>query len=135
MPVAVAPVDRQADAVASSSARSAAISVADLAVDRADTAEVIVVLGDLLEPLAGDVAAPGDVLEERHHVVQALGPAEADDQDRVEVRLGEADTKPSAGALSAEAFISSRVAARVGRRSAAPTERSSGAFQRLAEPL
>ena len=57
--------------------------VADLVVDRADAVEMVVVLGDLEHPLAGDVPAPQDVLQERHHVVASLRAAEADDQDRV----------------------------------------------------
>ena len=57
--------------------------LAVLAVDRADAAEELVVVRDLLEPLARDVAAAGDVLEERHHVVHPLGPAERDDEQRV----------------------------------------------------
>ena len=41
---------------------------------------------NLLEPLARDVAAARDVLEERDHVVHPLRPAERDDEDRVEAR-------------------------------------------------
>ena len=57
-----------------------------LRVDRADAVEALVVAGNLLEPLARDVAPARDVLEERHHVVHALGPAERDDEERVEER-------------------------------------------------
>ena len=57
--------------------------LAVLGVDRADAAEQLVVMRHLEQPLARDVAAAGDVLEERHHVVHPLGPAERDDHDRV----------------------------------------------------
>ena len=55
-----------------------------LRVDRADAVELRVVLRDLLEPLARDVAAARHVLEERDHVVDPLRPAERDDDDGVE---------------------------------------------------
>src|SRR5699024_4565849 len=35
------------------------------------------------EPLPGDAASAGDVLEERHDVVMALGPAEGEHQERL----------------------------------------------------
>jgi hypothetical protein len=44
---------------------------------------VVVVLRDLLEPLARDTAATGDVLEERHHVVMPLGATEREHQQRL----------------------------------------------------
>ena len=76
-----------------SSVSSAAISSRFWPVDRADAAEALVVVRHLLEPLARDVAAARHVLEERHHVVHALGPAERDDEQRVvaavvETRIG-----------------------------------------------
>ena len=57
--------------------------VADLGVDRADAAEVVVMLGDFQQPLARDVPAARDVLQERHDVFALLRAAEADDQDGV----------------------------------------------------
>ena len=60
-----------------------------LGVDRADAAERRVVVGHLLEALPRHVATPRDVLEERHHIVHPLGPAERDHQDRVEERVGQ----------------------------------------------
>ena len=44
-----------------------------------------VVLGDLVEPLGRDTAAAGDVLQERRHLLGALGPAEGQQQDGVKV--------------------------------------------------
>ena len=53
-------------------ARIASISVAVERVDRRDTTEVQVVLGDVVEPFRRDPAAAGDVLQERPHLVGAL---------------------------------------------------------------
>ena len=86
MPVAVSEVDRQVDAVGVELGAERGDERPVLRVDRADAVEPLVVAGDLLEPLARDAAPPGDVLEEGHHVVHALGPAERDDEDRVEER-------------------------------------------------
>ena len=57
--------------------------VADLGIDRAHAAEMVVMLGDLQEPLTRDIPAPRHVFQERHHVFPALGTAETDDQDRI----------------------------------------------------
>ena len=46
--------------------------LAVLLVDRRDAAEVVVVLGDVQQPLVGDVAAGGDMPQERHHLVRGL---------------------------------------------------------------
>jgi hypothetical protein len=58
-----------------------------LIVDRAPASEALVVARDVLEPLARDVATTRDVLEERHDVVHAFGPAESDDENGIEERL------------------------------------------------
>src|SRR3712207_6988892 len=54
-----------------------------LLVDRADPAEVRVVLGDVEQALARDAAAAGDVLEERHDVVGPLWATEAEHEQRL----------------------------------------------------
>jgi hypothetical protein len=43
-----------------------------------------VVLGDRGQPLARDPAAASDVLQERHYVFGRFGPAEGQEQKRVE---------------------------------------------------
>ena len=60
-----------------------------LSVDRADAAEELVVVRHFLEPLARDVSPARHVFEERDHVVHPLRAAERDDEDRVEMRVGE----------------------------------------------
>ena len=54
-----------------------------LGVDRADAAEMSVVLGDLFEPFSRNVAAAGDVFQKWHDVVHALGAAEREDEERI----------------------------------------------------
>ena len=56
---------------------------ANLGVDRADAVEVIVVLGDLKHPLAGNVASAKHVLQKRNDIVPLLGTPETDHQDGV----------------------------------------------------
>ena len=99
VPVAVAEVDRQIDPVLVELDPKRGDQRAVLGVDRADAAEELVVVGDLLQPLARDVAPAGHVLEEGDHVVHPLGPAERDDEDRVEMRLGERRHEPVRGWL------------------------------------
>ena len=87
MPVAVAEVERQVDAVCVELRPERGDQRPVLRVDRAHAAEERVVLGDLLEPLARHVPAARHVLEEGHDVVHPLRPAERDDEDRVEERV------------------------------------------------
>ncbi len=60
-------------------------------------AEELVVVRHLLEPLARDVAPARHVLEEGHHVVHSLGPAEGDDEQRVVAPVIRRGSAPSAG--------------------------------------
>ena len=90
MPVAVAEVDRQVDAATAQLRLERGDQLAVLGVDRADAAEQLVVVRDVEQPLARDVAAARDVLEERQHVVRPLRAAERDEHDRVELVRGPA---------------------------------------------
>src|SRR6185312_15334024 len=54
-----------------------------LLVDRAHPADRVVVLGHAGQPLRGDAAAAGDVLQERHDVSGAFRAAERDEQEGV----------------------------------------------------
>ena len=83
VPVSISPVDRQRDAVPVELRPQRGDQVADLSIDRADAAEMVVVLGDLQKSLAGDVSAPRDVFQERQHIFAALGPAKTDDENRI----------------------------------------------------
>ena len=65
------------------SSRSAAEELAVLVVDRRAAAEEEVVLAHLLQPLARDAAAAGDVLQERHDVLGLLRTAEGHQQQGV----------------------------------------------------
>ena len=89
VPVAVAEVDREVDAVRVELRAERRDQCSILRVDRAHAAEALVVVRNLLEPLARDVPPAGHVLEERHHVVHPLRPAERDDEERVEIRVRE----------------------------------------------
>ena len=105
MPVAIAEVDRQVDAVRVELGSEGRDQRPVLRVDRADAAEVLVVLRDLLEPLARHVAAARDVLEERNHVVRSFGPAERDDEDRVEARVRELRVGSVGGCLGSHSSL------------------------------
>ena len=59
-----------------------------LLVDRADAAEQLVVVRDVEQPFARDATPARHVLEERQNVVRPFRPAERDDEDRVEGRVG-----------------------------------------------
>ena len=74
MPVAIAPVDRQLRAVRGQLALERRDQLPVLLVDRADAAEVLVVLGDFEHPLARHVLAAEHVFEKRQHVVGPSGP-------------------------------------------------------------
>ncbi len=94
VPVAVAEVDRQPDPVRGELGLERRDQIAVLLVDRADAAEELVVMADLREPLARDVASARDVLEERDHVVGPLGAAERDDEQRVVATVVEPGVGP-----------------------------------------
>ena len=54
-----------------------------LVVDGALTLEMVVVLGNLDHPFAGNVSASQDIFKERNHVVRPLGATEGDDDEGV----------------------------------------------------
>ena len=85
MPVAVAPIDRQVDPGAIEFRSEGGDEVSHLSVDRTDTVEVVVMLGDFEHPFTRDRLATQHVFEERDHVVSLLGTTEGDDQDGVVV--------------------------------------------------
>ena len=53
-------------------------------IDRRDSTKVVIVLGDRFEPCARDATAAGHVLQEGHHLLGTLRPAEGQQQQRVE---------------------------------------------------
>ena len=57
--------------------------VSTLLIDRADTVEVVIVLGNFQQPLARDVAAPRDIFEERQNIVPTFWAAKRNQQNRV----------------------------------------------------
>ena len=100
MPVAVAEVDRQVDAASAQLGLERGDQRAVLGVDRTDAAEQLVVVGDVEQPLARDVASARDVLEERQHVIRPFGAAERDEHDRVELVRGPARDRAVGGLLA-----------------------------------
>ena len=84
LPVAVAPLDREVDVAPAELVAEGRQQGPVLGVDRAHPAEGEVVVRDLLEALAGYAPTAGHVLEERHHVVGALGAAERDQEQGVD---------------------------------------------------
>jgi hypothetical protein len=73
--------------------------LAVLLVDGADPAEREVVVRHLLEALARDAAAAGDVLEERHHVVGTLRAPERDEEEGVVRERHESTSTTSAASI------------------------------------
>ena len=74
--VAVAPEDGDLDLALLELGLQGSDEGAVLVVDRTATAEQLVVVGDVLEAVVRDPAAGGDAAQERHDLVQGLGPAE-----------------------------------------------------------
>ena len=86
VPVPIPPINRQPHAATAKFRLQDPDQVADLVVDGAPAVEVIIMLGHLHHPLAGDVPPAQHVLQERDHVVLLLRPPEADDQEGVVIR-------------------------------------------------
>jgi hypothetical protein len=82
-PIAIAEVDGEGWAFFIEELLEGADDGEVLFVDRGLAAEVEVVLGDLLEAIAGDATAAGDVFKEGDYVFGGVGPAEADKKNCV----------------------------------------------------
>lgn len=82
-PVAVAPVDRQVQAVVREVLAEGVQEGAVLVVDGADPAEQEVVLAHFLEAFLGDASPTRHVLQERNHVVRTFGAAEREQEEGV----------------------------------------------------
>ena len=83
MPVAIAPINRQVDPRAIEFRTQCGDEVSHLSVDRADSAKVVVMLGNFEHPFAWDGLAAQYVLQERDYIVTLFGAAKGDDQDGV----------------------------------------------------
>ena len=88
VPVAVAPEHREIDPAGGELGLQCRLQHAILLVDRADAAEVSVVVRDLLETLIGDATPSRHVAQERDDVVLPLGASEPGEDDRVVGRGG-----------------------------------------------
>ena len=82
-PVAVAPVDRQAEPARGDLGVEGGLQLTVVLVDRRDAAEVAVVVRDLFEASVGDASATRHVPQVRDHVVLTLRAAEAEQQHGV----------------------------------------------------
>src|SRR5579859_1221298 len=85
MPVAVSPIDRQVRAVLSQFHFKSCNELPILVVDRALTAEVVVVFGHFKHALARHVLTAQDILQEWHDFIEAFGTPEGGNQNRVVV--------------------------------------------------
>src|SRR5580704_4470062 len=83
MPISVSPSNRQLDTALVQCGSQGGDQFADLIIQRALSAEMVVVLGDRHESLARNVPAACDVLQKRNHVLAPFRPAESDDQNGV----------------------------------------------------
>ena len=76
MPVSISPIDRQVDVITLKLRANRRQEFAVMLVDRADAAEVVVVLGNFQQPFARNVSASCHVFEERQNIVPAFWTAE-----------------------------------------------------------
>ena len=83
MPVAVAPINRQLRAVFAQMLFDVSPELPGLGINRADTAEMVVMLRDFQHPLPGDIPAAQHILQERENLIRAFGPAEGDNQNSI----------------------------------------------------
>ena len=83
MPVAVAQIDWDGRALAGQLALQSGDQGPILVVDRALSAEVIVVLGGLRHSLPGNVPAAQHVLQERDDIFPLVGSTERNDDERI----------------------------------------------------
>src|SRR5699024_1626016 len=87
--VAVAEVHGQVDATAGQLGLDIRDDLLVLVIDGGAPAQGVIVLPDLLQPLAGDAPAAGHVLQEWDHILRLLGPAEGkEQQSRPDSRCG-----------------------------------------------
>src|SRR5699024_10761245 len=85
VPVAVAPVDGKVQSAGGQFLGQGSAQAPVLPIDGADSAEVAVVGGDVLEPFVRDAAPGGDIAQERDDLVLSLRTAESGEQDGVVV--------------------------------------------------
>src|SRR5262249_39093773 len=83
MPVAVSPKNWQSDGAPLQFRNQCGNERPDLRVDRASPAEMVVVPGNLLQACLRNIAAAGDVPQERQDVFGTLRTSKSDDQDRI----------------------------------------------------
>ena len=84
MPVPITPENGKRDAVPPKFRSHGLEQFPHLAIDRADTAEMVIMMCYVEKPLSGHVPSPGHVLEEGKHILGFFRTAETHDQNRVE---------------------------------------------------
>ena len=86
MPVAIAPIDRQARPMLGQFVLQPRDQSAVMIVDGALAVEVMIVLGDFEQALAGHIPPAQNVFEKRHYVIRLLRPTERQHQHGVIIR-------------------------------------------------
>ena len=132
MPVAISPVDGQVRAAPVEFGPQGGEQCEILLVDRALAAEMMVVLGDFQHPLARHVSAAEHVLQERHHVIGAVGTAERHEQHRIVVGGAIAAGRDGRRVHENSCATNARVRIGAGHRNAWRSLRSDGAEQAVA---
>src|ERR1700730_3253147 len=87
MPVAISPIDGQANPVPGQFGLEVRDELPVLVVDRALAPELVVVFRHFQDALARHVLATQDILEERHYFFGPLRTPEGSDQNRVVVHI------------------------------------------------
>lgn len=84
VPVAVAPVDWKFDSAAVQFGLDCSDEIAALLIDRADTTEMVVMLGDFKHPFTGDIFASEHIFQKWHHVLGAFGATKRNKKNRID---------------------------------------------------
>jgi hypothetical protein len=58
--------------------------IAALLIDRADTTEMVVMLGDFKHPFTGDIFASEHIFQKWHHVLGAFGATKRNKKNRID---------------------------------------------------
>jgi hypothetical protein len=88
-PNAVTPINGELESALVAFLLNRSDQISALAIDGADTPEMLVVLGDFQHPLPRDIFSAKHIFEERHNVFGAFGAPEGNEKDRIDRHIRE----------------------------------------------